>query len=102
MTWRKALKGFGAYKAYRYLKESQLPSRGQDYLLERFGFQRRNPAATVFGGIGFFGLGVLVGSALGVMFAPMKGDEMRNTIREQGMKGVMDKTRATMPATPSA
>jgi hypothetical protein len=102
MTWNQARKLIGAQRAYKYIRDADLAGRGQVYLLDRLGLERKNPTATLVGGIGFFALGMLVGSALGVMLAPMSGTEIRTTMREQGMKGVVDRTRASMPATPSA
>ncbi len=105
MDVSKALKGAGAYEVYRYLKKRakdvEWPGDVQDYLLDRFGLERKSTASTVLGGLGFFALGILCGSALGMMFAPMPGSEIRTTIREQGVKGVMDRARASAPIPPS-
>jgi len=94
MNWDRALKGLGAYGAYKYVKKKDWQGDLREALLDRFGLERRNTAASVFGGIGFFALGMLVGSALGVIFAPMPGADMRATLKEQGVKGVMDRARA--------
>lgn len=102
MNVNSALKGVGAYKAYRYyLKHADWPRNTQAYLRERMGLERRSTSGSVLGGVAFFALGVLVGSAMGVMFAPMTGSDMRSTLREQGVKGFMDKSRAAS-STPMA
>ncbi|MGC4114029.1 MAG: hypothetical protein QM765_05100 [Myxococcales bacterium] len=100
-----ALKGAGAYSAYKYLKDRDWAGDFQQSMLDRLGLERRgsNTAASIFGGIGFFALGVLIGSALGVIFAPMPGSEVRSTFKEQGVRGVVDRARATTPTgVPSA
>ncbi len=105
MDFQKALKGarggIRRYRAYRYMRNAEWPGDMRDYLLDRLGLEEKHTAASIFGGVGFFALGLLVGSALGVIFAPMSGSEMRTTMRDQGMRGVMEKTRATIQ-TPSA
>jgi gas vesicle protein len=55
---------------------------GRDELLERLGLERRTPAGDFFTGLGLFAVGVLVGAGLGLMFAPKRGDEMRNAVNE--------------------
>ncbi|HEY3445403.1 MAG TPA: hypothetical protein VGK67_03520 [Myxococcales bacterium] len=99
------LKGAGAYSAYKYLKDRDWSGDFRQSMLDRFGLERRgsNTAAYIFGGLGFLALGVLVGSALGVIFAPMPGSEVRSTFKQQGVRGVVDRARASMPsAMPSA
>ena len=98
------LKGAGAYSAYKYLKDRDWSGDFQQSMLDRLGLERRGSnAATIFGGIGFFALGVLVGSALGVIFAPMPGAEVRSTFKQQGVRGVVDRARAAVPVgVPSA
>ena len=99
MNISRVLKGAGAYSAYKYLKDRDWAGDFQQSMLDRLGLERRgsNTAATIFGGIGFFALGVLVGSALGVIFAPMPGAEVRSTFKQQGVKGVMDRARSAIP-----
>ena len=47
----------------------------------RLGLERRTPAGDLFTGLGLFAVGVLVGAGLGLMFAPKRGDEMRQLVR---------------------
>jgi len=99
------LKGAGAYSAYKYLKDRDWPGEIQQSVLDRLGLEKRGSSTVVsiFGGLGFFALGILVGSALGVIFAPMPGSEGRSTFKQQGVRGVVDKARSSMPsAVPSA
>jgi len=101
-TFSKALKGVGAYKTYKSINDSIRKANWpymQTYVLDRLGLERKSTVTTaVLSGVGFFALGMLVGSALGVMFAPASGKELRTTMREQGMKGVMEKTRSAAQA----
>jgi hypothetical protein len=99
MTWERAVKGMVASRAIRTIRG--WPADMQDHVLERLGLERKNAWASVFGGLGFFALGVLAGSAIGLMFAPMSGQKMRTTLRQQGVKGVVDQAR-TAPPVPSA
>lgn len=104
--WEKALKGAKAYAGFKAIKSlKKAADLGDDLseaLLDRLGLERKSTATTVFGGIGTFAVGILVGSALGVVFAPMAGSQMRSTFRESGVKGVMEKSRAAASAVPSA
>ncbi|MBC8071084.1 MAG: YtxH domain-containing protein [Deltaproteobacteria bacterium] len=55
-----------------------------DRLLRMIGLQsRRSAASTVLPTLGMFGIGLLTGAGLGLLFAPRKGSEMR---RELGGK----------------
>jgi hypothetical protein len=51
-------------------------------MLRRIGLQQRTPTSDVFTGLGLFAVGVLVGAGLGLMFAPKRGDEMRQLVGE--------------------
>lgn len=86
-----------AMKAYVRASKNMRNLRELDRLLDRFGLERKHPMATALSGLGFFALGIMVGSAVGLILAPMTGTEMRNVLKEQGMKGMMDRSRATMP-----
>jgi hypothetical protein len=54
----------------------------RDELLKRLNLEERSPAGDFFGGLGLFAMGVLVGAGLGVLFAPRRGDEMRQAVGE--------------------
>ena len=54
----------------------------REALLERIGFEEKHPTADVFGGLGLFAVGILVGAGLGLMFAPRRGQEMRSMVGE--------------------
>lgn len=55
-----------------------------DRLLRMIGLQtRRSVASTLLPTMGMFGIGLLTGAGLGLLFAPRKGSEMR---RELGTK----------------
>lgn len=100
MDVNKALKGIGAWQAYRTLTKGDWSDDLREALLDRLGLERKSTMGPIVGGLGFFALGILVGSALGVILAPMPGSDMRATLKEQGVRGVVGK-RSPMP-TPSA
>jgi hypothetical protein len=54
----------------------------RDEILRRMGLEERTPVGDVFTGLGLFAVGVLVGAGLGLMFAPKRGDEMRQMMGE--------------------
>jgi hypothetical protein len=54
----------------------------RDALLKRMGLEERTPAGDLFTGLGLFAVGVLVGAGLGLMFAPKRGDELRQLVGE--------------------
>ena len=54
----------------------------REALLKRMGLEERSPAGDFFTGLGLFAVGVLVGAGLGLMFAPKRGEEMRQTLNE--------------------
>lgn len=102
-TWEKAVKGAKIYAGIKGLKRAaDWGDEVSEALLDRLGLERKSTASTIYGGLGTFAIGVLVGSALGVFFAPMAGSQMRSTFKESGVKGVMEKSRASASAVPSA
>lgn len=57
---------------------------GVEALLDRMGLeQRRSTMEVLLPALGIFGAGIAVGAALGVLFAPKRGDELRNDIRHR-------------------
>ena len=54
----------------------------REALLHRLGLEERSPTGDFFSGLGLFSVGVLVGAGLGLMFAPKRGDEMRQAVNE--------------------
>ena len=57
---------------------------GVETLLDRLGLeQKRSTMEVVLPAMAIFGAGLAVGAALGVMFAPKRGDELRTDIRHR-------------------
>ena len=54
----------------------------RDAILDRLGLEERTPTGDFFTGLGLFSVGVVVGAALGLMFAPKRGEEMRAALNE--------------------
>ncbi len=52
----------------------------RDDLLHRIGLAEHTPTSDLLTGLGLFAVGVLVGAGLGLMFAPKRGDEMRQLV----------------------
>ena len=62
------------------MRKNLMKSFGRDQILEALGLERHDPYAMVGQAIGMFGLGILVGTALGLAFAPKAGGELRNEL----------------------
>ena len=57
---------------------------GVESLLDRLGLeQQRSTMEVVLPSLAIFGAGLAVGAALGVMFAPKRGDELRTDIKHR-------------------
>lgn len=55
-----------------------------DAVLERLGLEpKRSAMEIVLPALGVFGAGIAVGAALGVLFAPKRGDELRTDLRHR-------------------
>jgi hypothetical protein len=54
----------------------------RDLLLDRLGLERQTPASDLAATLGVFSLGVLLGAALGLAFAPRRGEEIRTAVSE--------------------
>jgi len=54
----------------------------RDAILERLGLEERTPVSDFFSGLGMFAIGILVGAGLGVLFAPRRGEEVRQAVGE--------------------
>ena len=53
-------------------------------MLDRLGYQpKRNNMDVILPAVSVFGAGLLVGAALGVLFAPKRGDELRGDLRHR-------------------
>ncbi|MFT3915450.1 MAG: YtxH domain-containing protein [Anaeromyxobacteraceae bacterium] len=59
----------------------------RDELLRRVGLEERTPTGDFFTGLGLFSVGVLVGAGLGLLFAPRRGDEMRQMVGDRLRRG---------------
>jgi hypothetical protein len=86
----------------------------RDAMLRTMGLEQRSPAGDFFTGLGLFSIGVLVGAGLGLMFAPSRGNEMRQRMgekwksrrgqydqRDLGLEGGMPPAPGTTAAGPS-
>ncbi len=57
---------------------------GVDSLLDRLGLeQKRSSMEVVMPALAIFGAGLAIGAALGIMFAPKRGHELRTDIRHR-------------------
>lgn len=75
MEWKSLLKEINQNVGQKY-------DDGVHTLLDRMGLQeKRSTAETVFPMIGIFGAGIAVGATLGVLFAPKRGDALRDDLR---------------------
>lgn len=77
MDWKKSLEGINDSARNTY--ESSMNA-----VLDRLGLeQKRSTMEVVLPALGIFGAGMAVGAALGVLFAPKRGDEIRSDLRSQ-------------------
>lgn len=83
MSWnmRKAEARWDFWKARKAARRA-MRGMDRDKLLARMGLEERNPAGDLFGGLGVFALGILVGAGLGLLFAPRPGEETRTKVGE--------------------
>lgn len=57
---------------------------GMDSVLDRLGLeQKKSTMEVMLPVLGVFGAGIAVGAALGLLFAPKRGDEFRNDLRHR-------------------
>lgn len=77
MDWRKTLNQLNGQINSTY-------DSGVEGLFDRLGYeQKRTNTDFVIPAISVFGAGLLVGAALGVLFAPKRGDEIRGDLRHR-------------------
>lgn len=62
------------------IRKELMKSFKTDQILEALGLERHNPYAMIGPALGVFGVGIMVGSVLGLMFAPKRGGELRSDI----------------------
>jgi hypothetical protein len=55
----------------------------RDDMLHRVGLEQHTPTSDFFASLGVFAVGVLVGAAVGLMFAPKPGTEMRSQLNDR-------------------
>jgi hypothetical protein len=58
----------------------------RDELLRRVGLEQHSPGSDFFTGLGLFSVGVLVGAGLGLMFAPRRGEDLRQLMMDTWSK----------------
>lgn len=61
----------------------QLRRMDADDWLATVGLERRNVAADIFGALGLLALGSGLGLAMGLLFAPKRGEELRRDVNER-------------------
>ncbi len=77
MDWRKSFQNLNDSVSNTY--DSSMNS-----VLDRLGLeQKRGTMEVVLPALGIFGAGIAVGAALGVLFAPKRGEEIRSDLRSQ-------------------
>ncbi len=64
------------------MKLKDLKNIDKDDVLDLLGLEESSPTSDFFTGLGLFAVGVLVGAGLGVLFAPKRGEEMREQVSE--------------------
>jgi len=77
MDWRKTVQQLNDQLNNTY-------SNNVENVLDRMGYQpKRTNMDVILPAVSVFGAGLLVGAALGVLFAPKRGDELRGDLRHR-------------------
>lgn len=77
MDWRKSIDTLNNSVSSTY-------DRSLDTLLDRLGLeQKKSTTDIILPALGIFGAGIAVGAALGILFAPKRGDELRSDLRHR-------------------
>lgn len=77
MDWKKNLQSFNDSARNSY--DSSVSA-----LLERMGLeQKRSTMEVILPALGIFGAGMAVGAAMGVLFAPKRGEDIRSDLSSQ-------------------
>jgi hypothetical protein len=77
MDWRKTLSNVNNTLSHTY-------DSGLESLLDRLGYEhKRSTADIVVPALGIFSAGLVVGAALGLLFAPKGGAEIRSDLRHR-------------------
>lgn len=77
MDWRKTLNNVNSSLSNTY-------DNGLDNVLDRLGYeQKRSNTDVILPALGIFSAGLVVGAALGLLFAPKRGDETRGDLRHR-------------------
>ena len=77
MDWRKTLSQLNNQPSSSY-------DSGMGNMLDRLGYEpKRTSTDVILPAISIFSAGLVVGAALGVLFAPKRGDEIRGDIRHR-------------------
>lgn len=77
MDWRKTVQQLNDQLNNTY-------SNNVENVLDRMGYQpKRSNMDVILPAVSVFGAGLLVGAALGVLFAPKRGDELRGDLRHR-------------------
>ncbi len=77
MDWRKTVSQLNSQLNNTY-------DNGVGNLLDRLGYEpKRNTSDVILPALSVFSAGLVVGAALGVLFAPKRGDEIRGDLRHR-------------------
>ena len=104
MEFKHFLEAYGAYRALKHL------NKGRPLGMHPFGgmammghgchcarhMRRRHHLLRAATGVGSFAVGLAAGSLLGVLFAPMKGADARQELKENGVRGTVDKVKTKL------
>jgi hypothetical protein len=69
------------------LRWKDLRGMDREDMLRRLGLEERTPTTDFLTGLGLFTVGVLVGTGLGIIFAPKAGAETRTQLGESLRRG---------------
>lgn len=92
MKLKHFMETYGAYRALKHLNKMHPMGMMRGCACHQMRRRHRVMAATT--GLGSFALGMTVGCLLGVLFAPMRGEETRHELKQNGVRGTVDKVKS--------
>ncbi len=92
MELKHFMETYGAYRALKHLNKMHPMGMMRGCACHQM--RRRHRMIGAATGLSSFALGLCVGSLLGVLFAPMRGEQTRQELKQNGLRGTVDKVKS--------